>query len=79
MDKEKVKKQASEFNNYILSLSKEDQNDFLYRMAKEFEINIPTIQNFRYGTGRINKLKRDRIEQIAGKKIFFDEKEEATV
>jgi hypothetical protein len=70
MDKNLYKKNAKKFNNYILSLSREEKNIFLFRLASELEISIQSIQNLRYGIGGIGKLKREKIEEIAGVKIF---------
>ncbi|MDR2407949.1 MAG: hypothetical protein LBE13_07550 [Bacteroidales bacterium] len=73
MEKEKLKKNADRFNAYVLSLGREEKNEFLFRVANELDISLISIQNMRYGVGGIGKLKREKIEQIAGCKIFGEE------
>jgi hypothetical protein len=73
MEKEKLKKNADRFNAYVLSLGREEKNEFLFRVATELEISLFSIQNMRYGVGGIGKLKREKIEQITGVKIFSEE------
>jgi hypothetical protein len=73
MDKELIKKNADKLNNYILSLDREKQNLFIFNLANELDVSIQSIQNMRYGIGGIGKLKREKIEQIIGTKIFEEE------
>lgn len=73
MDKELIKKNAEKLNSYILSLGREEQNLFICTLANELDISIQSIQNLRYGIGGIGKLKREKIEQIVGFKLFDEE------
>ncbi|MDR2085813.1 MAG: hypothetical protein LBP72_01430 [Dysgonamonadaceae bacterium] len=73
MDKELIKKNADKLNKYILSLEREEQNLFVCTLANEMDISIQSIQNLRYGLGGLGKLKREKIEQVAGVKIFGEE------
>jgi hypothetical protein len=73
MENELTKKHSKDFNSYVLKLGREDQSDFLFTVAKELEISVQSLHNMRYGTGRLSKLKREKIEQIAGTKIFGEE------
>jgi hypothetical protein len=57
----------------FLSLDREDQNLFIFNLANELDVSIQSIQNMRYGIGGIGKLKREKIEQVIGTKIFEEE------
>jgi hypothetical protein len=73
MDAKSVKKYAEEFNNYILSLDREKQNALMLQLSNDFEISLPSVLGLRYGQSNLTKLKRERIEALAGIKIFGEE------
>lgn len=73
MSKRANKSYAENFNKYIVNLGRGEKNDFLYRIATELEITIQSLSNLRYGNTWFSKLKREKIEQIAGTKIFEED------
>jgi translation elongation factor EF-Tu-like GTPase len=70
MEKKLIKKNAEKLNRYILGLDRETQSQFLCALANAFDISLSSVQNLRYGACKIGKLKQEKIEQIAGVKIF---------
>jgi hypothetical protein len=73
-EKEAINKQKKSdnvlFKEYLLSLDRDDRNEIKKRITEECKINYPTIDNWRYGICKIHPLAKDKIEQVAGVKIF---------
>lgn len=61
---------SESLRNYLLSLPVKDSSRMANEMAKECKVPMYTFQNWRSGRCRIPELAKDKIEEVAGKKIF---------
>jgi hypothetical protein len=73
-EKDTGKDYAAMFRKYLLTLSIEKRNAFAYRLSKEFETSVTAVLNMQYGQGRLNKMKREKINMVVGRDIFETDK-----
>ncbi len=67
-------KNNEEFRSWYLSVPKgKERNEIRKRIEDECGVRYPTVGNWLYKLCRIPKLAKDKIEEIAGKKIFTEE------
>ncbi len=67
------KQDGNALRHYLRSLPVCESSQMAKRLADECKVPIYTFNNWRSGLVRIPELAKDKIEEIAGRKIFNQE------
>ena len=71
--KSNSKQDGNALRHYLRSLPVCESSQMAKRLADECKVPIYTFNNWRSGLVRIPELAKDKIEEIAGRKIFNQE------
>ena len=71
--KSNSKQDGNAFRHYLRNLPVCESSKMAKRLADECKVPIYTFNNWRSGLVRIPELAKDKIEEIAGRKIFNQE------